>query len=91
MPREFVPGAKQLAIVAAKNTIADGGPKFDWNRAFELYRQIGNAAARIEYIRSNNCRGGANINTGLTAAAVITSGVVAGKWQISVDFPEHEP
>ena len=50
--REFVPWAHQLAVIAAVDAISQRGAQRRRNRALELDRQVGNAAARIELIRA---------------------------------------
>src|SRR2546428_3965594 len=48
--REAVPGADQLAIVAAVNPVADQRAQLFWYRALVLDREIRDAAARVELV-----------------------------------------
>src|SRR5882757_9880835 len=89
--RKFVPRANELAIVATIDAIAEGLAKLDGNRAAELDGEIGNAAARIEFVGSDDGLRGTNVETGLTAPAVIGGRRVAGQGEIGEDFAEKEP
>src|SRR6056297_3370250 len=48
--RVAIPRADRLAVVAAVDAVADGGPEFQRNRAFQFDRQVGDAATRVELI-----------------------------------------
>src|SRR5580704_17438323 len=58
-PREFDPGADELAVVAAIDAIADGAAKFHRDGALELDGEIGDAAPCIQPIGRDDGAGGA--------------------------------
>ena len=49
---EFVPGASQLAVIAAVDAIADGTAKLERDRSGEFDGEIGNAASGVEPVRA---------------------------------------
>ena len=68
--RKFVPGTKQLAVIAAVNSVAKVLSKFDRNRAFVFDRQIGNASPRVQRVGCDDRFGGADIDTGRAGASM---------------------
>src|SRR5216683_6727911 len=88
--RVAVPRANELAVIAAEDTVADERPQFDGNAPFQLDREVGNAAPRVQRIRCNDGARRANIQTLGTAAAVLAHRGIQGKRQIRVDVSEKE-
>ena len=62
--RELVPGADGQAVVAAIDAIAHGAAEFARDRRFRFDGEIGNAATRIELIRSREGARRANVEAG---------------------------
>ena len=58
------------------------GTKLAGNGAFQLNRQVRNAESRIEHIRGDDRPGGADIDAGAAAAAVIAFGGIRFQIQI---------
>src|SRR3954471_17710680 len=52
--RESVPRADELAIVAAVDAVADQRAQLFRNRAFVLDREVGDAAARVELVGTDD-------------------------------------
>src|SRR5712671_2774258 len=88
--RVAVPRANELAVVAAEDTVADERPQFDGNAPFQLDREVGNAAPRVQRIRCNDGARRADIQTLGAAAAVLAHRYIQGKRQIRVDVSEKE-
>src|SRR5712664_441656 len=88
--RVAVPRANELAVVAAEDTVADERPQFDGNAPFQLDREVGNAAPRVQRIRCDDGARRANIQTLGAAAAVLAHRGIQGKRQIRVDVSEKE-
>lgn len=65
-----VPGADQLAIIAAENPVAHGLAEFQRNGAARLDGEITDTAPRVELIGCDDGARRANINTGTATAAV---------------------
>lgn len=42
-----IPGADELAVVAAEDAVADGLAELGGDAAFEFYGEVGDAAARV--------------------------------------------
>jgi hypothetical protein len=68
--RELVPGAYQLAVVAAEDAVADQGPQFLVDRALVLNGEIADAAARVEPVGGGDGTRRANVDTAAAGAAV---------------------
>src|SRR5712671_4798016 len=88
--RVAVPRADELAVVAAEYAVADERPQFDGNAPFQLDREIGNAAPRVQRIRCDDGARRADIQTLGAAAAVLAHRYIQGKRQIRVDVSEKE-
>src|SRR5205823_12340295 len=69
-PREPVPWADRLAIVAAVDPVADQRTQLLGNRALVLDGQVRDAAPRVELVRSADGLGGAYVDAFLTGPAV---------------------
>jgi hypothetical protein len=89
--REFVPGANQLAIVAAIDAVAEQRPQFFRDSAFEFDGEIGNAAPRIDLIRRDDGAGRADIDTGLACAAVVFGRRIDGQIQVGINLAQKKP
>ena len=70
---KLVPGACQLAIVAAVNAVADQGAQLGRNRAVMLDREVGNTPPRIQPIWCNDGlrRAGRDAGRALPAVTVV--------------------
>ena len=68
---EFVPGTDQLAVVTAIDAITHKRPKFQRNRALVLNSEIRNAAARIQFVRSDDGLGRAYVDAFLAGTAML--------------------
>ena len=88
--RELVPGAHQLAVVAAIDAIADGAAQFHRNRAAQLDGQIGDAAPRIELVGRDDGPRRAGRHAGRAAAAVRAGRRVDGQRQVGEDLAEEK-
>ncbi len=89
---EPVPGAAQLAVIAAVYPVADGVMKFFCDHAFIFDGQIRNAASRIELVGCKDGPGRADVDAGGAAAAVIFA--FAGRdrqGQVGVELSEKKP
>ncbi len=73
---EAIPGAGIEAIIATENTVSDKRPKLQWDGAFQLDRQIRNAPARIEPMRSSDCAGWTSFDAAFTLSAAIRLGII---------------
>ena len=89
-PRELVPGADELAVVASEDPVADRGSQRLGNRAVVLDREVGNAAARIELVGRRDRAGRAGGQAGAAAAAAVRRARVYGERQVGEQFAEHE-
>src|SRR5690606_30025611 len=89
-PRELVPRAEDLAVVAAEDAIADRLPQLHGDRTPELDRQIRNAAARVELVGRDDGAGRTDVDAGRAAAAMRRHGLVGGQRQIRQDLAEQE-
>jgi tRNA threonylcarbamoyladenosine biosynthesis protein TsaE len=87
---EFVPGADELAVVAAVNAVADQRAQFERNRPGVLDRQVGNAAPRVEPVRRDDGLRGAHGYAGGATAAVRRDGLAGGQSQVHVDFAQKK-
>lgn len=86
-----IPRADIEAIIAAEETIADGGAKFFGNRAMMLDKQIGEAPAGIELVGRGNGAGRANINTRGAGAAMVAARCVGREFEGGGDDTEEQP
>src|SRR4028119_645743 len=53
-PRVLVPGADELAVVAADDAVADGPAEFERDRSLVLDRQVRDAAPCVEAVRRDD-------------------------------------
>jgi hypothetical protein len=81
---KFVPGAEQLAIVAAVYPVANRLAKFDRYRVLRFDREIRNAATGVEKVGRDDCVGRANVEAGRAGAAVCRCGSIDGQRQVRV-------
>ena len=88
--RELVPGANQLAVVAAINAVAHQRPELQRNGSGVFYGQVGNAAPGIELVRRNDGPRGADIDAGAAGAAVRRHRGAGRQSQVHIDFTEEE-
>ncbi len=89
---EAVPGADDLAVVAAEHAVADLVAQLDRDRAFQLDGQVGNAAPRIQYPFADEGFRGADVQAGVATAAVVACDrLVDGQGDIDEQLAEEEP
>src|SRR5215813_15008932 len=69
--RLYVIRTDLLTDVTAKNMISHERTKITRNKAFELNRQIGNAASRIQHVGSHESSGGAGFQTEIALSTAI--------------------
>jgi len=89
--REAVPRARQLAVVAAVDAVAQQGAQIQRDTALEFDGEIGNAAPRVERVGGDNGLRRADVDTGLAGSAVAGCGRVHRQRQIGVDLAEKKP
>ncbi len=89
--RELVPGAIELAVVAAVDAVADGLAELDRNRAAQFDRQVRNAPARIELVRSDDrlCR--THVDARAAGSAMAACRGVRRQRQVRIQFAEKKP
>src|SRR5690606_18410572 len=68
--RELVPGAGELAVVAAEDAVAHQRPQRLVDRALVLDGQVADAAARVEQVGRHDRAGRAHLDAARAAAAV---------------------
>src|SRR5690625_240140 len=90
-PGEFVPGADELAVVAAEDAVADRGPQLLRDGAFVFDGEVGDAAAGVEAVGRGDGPGGADVDAAGAAAAVGGRRLVHRQREIKVDLAEEEP
>ena len=91
-PGEAVPGADQLAVIAAEHPIADQWAQLDGDCALEFDGQVGNAASRIQHIRTDKGRGRADVQAGAAAPAVFAGvGGICRQRQVDKQLAKKEP
>ena len=88
---EPVPGAHELAVVAAEDPVADGGTQLDRDRPRVLDREVGDAPARVELVRSHDRTGRADVDARPAAPAVVRRGAAGGQGEVGVELAEEEP
>src|SRR5690606_3952455 len=89
--RELVPGAEQLAVVAAVDAVADGLAELERDRAGILDGEIGNAASRIEPVGRDDGLRGTDLHAAAARAAMGDFRFVGGQVEIGVQLAEEEP
>src|SRR5258708_2416655 len=91
LARELVPGADQLAIVAAVDAVADSFAKLDGNRFTQFDRQIRDTAPRVEFVGRDNRLRRTNLYTFDTGAAMIAGRRIDRQRQVDVKLAEKKP
>ena len=89
--RKVVPGAHQLAVIAAVDAVAEGRAQLlrDGARVFD--GEIGDAAPCIHAPGRDDRPGRAGRQARGAAAAVRTCGLILGQRQVGENLPEEEP
>ena len=87
----YVIRADLLTDVTAKNMISHERTKITRNRAFELNRQIGNAASRIQHVGSHESSGGAGFQTEIALSTAIADRPIVGEWYAEKKFSQKKP
>jgi len=89
---EAVPGADDLAIVATEYAVADLVAQLDWDRPLQLDGEVGNAAPRVQQPFTDERLGGADVQAGVAAAAVIAGHrLVPRQRDVDEQLAEKEP
>lgn len=86
-----IPRAGLKAVVAAEDSVADGGAQFLGDRAFEFDCEVGDAAAGVEDKGLRDGLGGAGGDAALASAAAVFFRRVGGQFGGGEDFGEEEP
>src|SRR5690606_26157938 len=81
---KFVPGAHQLAVVAAEDAVAYQRAQFRVDGTVVLDVEIGDAAAGVELIGGDDGASGAYLHAGGTTAAVVAGRRVDGQRNVGV-------
>ena len=87
---KFVPGAGELAVVAAIDAVANQGAQFGRYAACVLDGEVGDAAPRIKPPRGNDGARGAGADAGLAVAAMGAGGRRSGQSHVDIDFAQKE-
>src|SRR5262249_13783786 len=90
-PGELVPWTEELAVIAAIDPVADCTPQFNRDGALVLYRQIRNAAPRVQLVRREDRPGWTGGHARLTAAAMRRGRLVHRERQVRQDLAKKEP
>src|SRR5215467_1849846 len=80
-----------LTDVTAKNMISHERTKITRNKAFELNRQIGNAASRIQHVGSHESSGGAGFQTEIALSTAIADRPIVGERYAEKKFSQKKP
>src|SRR6266581_1960153 len=88
--RVAVPGADELAVVAAEDAVADERPELRRNATFQLDGQVGNAAPRIQRVRCEDRARRADVDALGAGAAMFAHRSVHRERKIRVDLAEKE-
>lgn len=88
---ESVPRAGLEAVIAAEDSVADGGAQLGRNGAFEFDGEIGNAAAGVEDKGLGDGLGRAGGDAAATSAAAVFFWRIGGEFCGGEDFGEEEP
>src|SRR5690606_6980525 len=88
---EFVPWADGKAIVAAIDAVAHRLAELKRDMTLVLDGQVGNAAARIEFVRLREGLRRTGIETAAAGAAMILMGLVGLDFERREDRAEKEP
>src|SRR5436190_8522379 len=89
--REAVPGADELAIVAAVNPVANQRPQLYRDRAFVLDREIRDAAARVELVGPDDRLRWTDVDAAAAAAAMLLDRRIRRQRQVGVHLAQKEP
>ena len=87
---KLVPGAGQLAVVAAINAVADQRAKRQGDGPGVFDRQVGNTAPRVQPVRCDDGLRGAHGDAGTAAAAVTGGGLCGRQGQVDIDLAEEK-
>src|SRR5262245_2475399 len=90
-PGEAVPGADELAVVAAVDAVADERPQLLWNRALVVDGEVRDTAASVELVGSADRLRGAHVDAALARPTSILLSRIDGKRQVAVNLAEEEP
>jgi hypothetical protein len=88
---ELVPGADQLAVVAAKDAIAHGSPQIRRYRATQLDGQVSDAAPCIDLIGGNNCLCRTDVDTAPACSAMLGRWRIEWQRQVGIELSEEKP
>ena len=88
--RELVPGADQLAVVAAVDAVADQRPQFQRDGAGMLDCEIGNTAARVDLPLADDGLRRTHVHARRATAAMPRCGRCGLQGQIDIDLAEKK-
>ena len=86
-----VPRAYQLAVITAIHTVTNQRTQLLRNGVAQLDCQVGNTQACIQFVGCDDGMGGAGIDAGATAAAMIFARLVNLQGQVSVQLADKKP
>src|SRR5438105_109846 len=89
--REAVPGAHQLAVVAAVHAVADERPQLFRDGALVLDGEVGDAATRIELVRPADRLRRTHVDAALAGSASIDFLFVDREGKIAKDLAQEKP
>ena len=89
--RELVPGAEQLAVVAAIDSVAHRFSKLDGNAAVQFDGQVRDTTTCVEFIRRNDRSRWADIDAGTTSATVRGFTFVGWQRKVDVQLAQEKP
>src|SRR5690606_22110418 len=89
--RELVPGADQLAVVAAEDAVADQGPQFLGDAAAQFDGQVADAAAGVDAVGRHDRPGRADVDAAAAGAAMGAGRFVHRQRQVGEQLAEEEP
>ena len=75
---KFIPRADELAIIAAKDTVAHCFTILYWYRSFILYGEIRNTFSSIKLVGSYDSFSRADVDTRCAAATVCSGALIGG-------------
>ena len=90
-PRELVPGARQLAVVATEDAVADQRAQFFVDAARVLDGQVADAAPGVHAVGRDDRAGRADVDAARAGPAMRAGGRVDRQRQVDEQFAEEEP
>lgn len=88
---EAIPGAARLAIVASVDAVSDQRAQCGWDWSVQLYRQVGDAQARIDLVGCDDGRCRAGLDAAGAGAAMTFALKVRREIQRRIHLAEKVP